>query len=836
MRVRVQVQEQVRVRPVRLRIPESVPSYIQQQPPACVLVQSVHRSTIVRQSLFIPQPLDTHDLHLNESLTTSASTDCRSVGFSCNARARARVSRTRTVALLLTLVMVLPLVGSLGPPTQTTFPEGHPAQILRPQDSLNPPVQTPMPNFGEENWWDYTALDSNRNQIHDSLETATGPVNVGLSYDHTPTPADEAAVEALGHTVNMVIHSVDALLLGTVDAADVWLLAELGGVVMVERYGFLTFYGDIQTPAVKAINSTEYPVGAWDLGVSGKGVNIALTDTGVDNEHPGLVGKFVAGYDAVCFVHSDPACILAGGRQADGSFDPDDGNQHGTACMGMASATGLEADGSQSAYYGSAPDAALIDVRIGTDVGAGPFENYLLEQEFYESAMNGVQWIIDNADKEWTGADAENAGIDIISLSWGITSHEGGGSDGEDMHSRILNEAVEAGVTPSVAAGNDGPNNDGLSGMGSSSLSVTVGATDDLNTVSRGDDIVAGYSSRGPRRDNGDNDPYNELKPEISAPGSNIIQAEGCVTSGVCSNFLGGDASQNTYTGRGSGTSYATPSVSGIIALVIEANPDLDPLQIKEVLKQTAERRGDASVPDVDPYWNRDFGYGMADALGAVTLAQHLFATNQSESVDPYLQNHFLNLSVDGTTATITGHSWGQQGIVEKVEFRIGSGAWSEATYEIAENLSAGEAFNWTVVLNLNTLSDSNQTVEIRATSEGMNSLPALVTVAGTGLGIDAQGSGFLTFTLIFALLVMLLAGTIGWRMHRAGLILAPTSLVQGQADEQSAAVLDAELVAEPPPDEDLGNLTVAQLKERLSAVGLPTSGNKSDLISRLQG
>jgi hypothetical protein len=81
-----------------------------------------------------------------------------------------------------------------------------------------------------------------------------------------------------------------------------------------------------------------------------------------------------------------------------------------------------------------------------------------------------------------------------------------------------------------------------------------------------------------------------------------------------------------------------------------------------------------------------------------------------------------------------------------------------------------------------------------------------------------------------------LLAGTIGWRMHRAGLILAPTSLVQGQADEQSAAVLDAELVAEPPPDEDLGNLTVAQLKERLSAVGLPTSGNKSDLISRLQG
>ena len=66
-------------------------------------------------------------------------------------------------------------------------------------------------------------------------------------------------------------------------------------------------------------------------------------------------------------------------------------------------------------------------------------------------------------------ADESEHGIDIISLSWGITSHEGGGSDGEDMHSRILNEAMEAGVVVSVAAGNDGPDNDGLSGMGSSS-------------------------------------------------------------------------------------------------------------------------------------------------------------------------------------------------------------------------------------------------------------------------------------------------------------------------------------------------------------------------------
>ena len=248
-----------------------------------------------------------------------------------------------------------------------------------------------------------------------------------------------------------------------------------------------------------------------------------MTDTGVDNEHPGLSGKFVAGYDAVCYMHTDfHSCALAGGRETDGSFDPDDGNQHGTACMGMAAATGVEADGSQSDFYGSAPDASLEDVRIVTDVGAGPFENYVISQDFYESAMNGIQWIIDNKDTAWPGVDESLHGIDIISLSWGITSHENGGSDGEDMFSRLLDVAMEEGVTVSVAAGNDGPDNDGLSGMGSSSLSITVGATDDQNTIEREDDTIAGYSSRGPRRDNGNNNPLDEFKPEVSAPGSNI--------------------------------------------------------------------------------------------------------------------------------------------------------------------------------------------------------------------------------------------------------------------------------------------------------------------------
>ena len=533
---------------------------------------------------------------------------------------------------------------------------------------------------------------------------------------------------------------------------------------MVERYGNIVLYGDIQTPAVKARNSSFYPMGAWDLGFTGKDVNIAMVDTGVDNEHPGLNEKFIAGYDAVCYLHSDPTCTAGGVRETDGTYDPDDGHQHGTACMGMAAATGIDASGAQTDFYGSAPDADLVDVRIGTDAGAGPFENYLLAQEFYESAMNGLQWIIDNRDTAWQGADEANYGIDIISLSWGITSHEGGGSDGEDMHSRILNEAMELGVVVSVAAGNDGPDNDGLSGMGSSSLSITVGATDDQNTVDRSDDTIAGYSSRGQRRDNGDGNPLNELKPEVSAPGSNIVQAEGCVTSSGCVNLLGGSAEDNGYTGRGSGTSYATPSVSGILAMMIEANPDLTTAEMKEILKLTAERRGEASAPDVDPFWNRDFGWGMVDAYEAVKMAMYLAEENLTGSVDVSTQVHILNSSVNATTGLheIRGLAWGQAGSVSKVEFRINDGEWMEAAYETVEGgLGALERFEWVVALDPAVLAAGNQTVEVRGLNDqGAPSLSVFSTVLGTGESGESAG-GFDTnlFTLSAFLVLLILIG-----------------------------------------------------------------------------
>ena len=682
--------------------------------------------------------------------------------------------------------------------------------IWMPIDSVTEVPSQAEPQWLEDikPWWQRTVLDQDRNGIHDSIQSVVGPTGIGLSYSVPVEEAHLSALEGMNLSVVDVIESVNAVLLGQIDANLAPQLATLEDVVMVEHYGAVVFYGDVQTPAVKASNSSIYPKGAWDLGVSGAGINVAMVDTGVDNEHPGLNEKFVAGYDAVCYLSvTDPTCLFTN-RETDGTFDPDDGNQHGTACMGMAAATGIDANGEQTEFYGSAPDAALVDVRIGTDAGAGPFENYILEQEFYESAMNGLQWIIDNKDTAWQGANESNYGIDIISLSWGITSHEGGGSDGEDMHSRILNEAMEAGIVVSVAAGNDGPDNDGLSGMGSSNLAITVGATDDINTVDREDDTVASYSSRGPRRDNADGNPLNELKPEISAPGTNIIQAEGCVTSGSCVNFIGGDASQNGYTGRGSGTSYATPSVTGIIALMLEANPNLSPLEVKEILKITAERRGEPSQPDVDPFWNRDFGWGMADALAATELSFYLHDNDLTGLIDVGTQVHLLDqmLDEDSGLYILSGEAWGQSGSVGAVEFRINDGSWQSASFnESSGEIGALERFTWTVGLDLGAMQAGNNTVEIRGlNADGVQSLPVFATVQGTGDALDGTAFGWTSMQYVALAGVLVILCVIG--IARSARIDPPLSIVSSDSNDSIDAVLAA--------DADLASVVDAELVE----------------------
>ena len=236
--------------------------------------------------------------------------------------------------------------------------------------------------------------------------------------------------------------------------------------------------------------------------------------------------------------------------------------------------------------------------------------------------------------------------------------------------------------------------------------------------------------------------------------------------------------------------------------MVIEANGNLTPLQVKEVLKQTAERRGEPSAPEVDPYWNRDFGWGMVDARAAVALALHLAQTEQTDSVDVSLQNHLLSVNDSNGTINVTGHAWGQLGSIERVEFRIDGGDWREATYSSEPGeIGALTPFMWHVILDSVKLSEGTHQLEVRAISEDASSLPILVTVHGSAGSASEFSVPPIVIFGILAVFVIWIASLTLVRLRSDGEIDNLLSRFRGEDDSAVEEVLEAELIPEQGPE-----------------------------------
>ena len=142
-----------------------------------------------------------------------------------------------------------------------------------------------IPKVKENNWidlpwWETTSRDLNRNGIVDWLEEVEDEYKIGVMYAHQPTESDYQLLSDIGVEVRYHVSLVNGLLLGMVDSDLFETISNFPGVLMIEPYGKVVFYGDVQTPAIKASNSSIYPVGAWDLGYTGRGVNVAIVDTG----------------------------------------------------------------------------------------------------------------------------------------------------------------------------------------------------------------------------------------------------------------------------------------------------------------------------------------------------------------------------------------------------------------------------------------------------------------------------------------------------------------------------------------------------------------------------
>ncbi len=652
-------------------------------------------------------------------------------------RGNARSNRPLVLALVALMLMATTATAATIPgPTsyRLTGVEGVTYGVVPAHQAT--PVQKEVP------WYERTSMDADRDGMFDMLDALVDsgskePVDVLVDLDRSPTETDAiemaTLVDAPGWALFPALHIVG---LRAVLPLAMERLLDLPGVVMLEPRVDAVPLQDVATPALKVQESAEYsPDTVWELGYKGSGVVISIMDTGVDDAHSALVGKFVAGVD---FTKPERPNLWP----RDGTFNPDDQGGHGTTCAGIAMGTGAP----NFDYIGAAPEAGLVDLRIGTRFGFSPGE---LPQNSYDAALQAIDWAASHSDTRWGGGEM---GIDINSLSWGIPFD--GPSDGSDAYSRGLDQCVLEGVVSCVAAGNEGPQNDGITGMSASTRSIIVGALDDHNTVDRGDDVVATYSSRGPRGDDHDDYPYDELKPDVTAPGTNI--------NGVVYENRG-DGSGGGYGGRGSGTSYATPYVAGVAALMLEANPHLSPDVLREILRATAERRGEPMFPTLDPFWDNYFGWGMVDAYNAIYVA--LEVGDDMEMFDVELQGFVTNVtggSSGDPLMRVQGIAWARVGAVESMEWRLDDGGW---------NIVSVDGGDSDFTLDPAEMGEGHHVLEVRAVgANGKVSVWRPVGITITQEAVDASvaaSTGFgLGWCVAIGIAVVIIGGFWVWRQH----------------------------------------------------------------------
>jgi serine protease AprX len=295
-----------------------------------------------------------------------------------------------------------------------------------------------------------------------------------------------------------------------------------------------------------------------DPAYTGTGVTVAVLDTGV-SQVTDLGNRVLARVDLTP------------------DHDGEDYFGHGTHLAGIVAGSGVDSDGR---WKGVAPRARIVSVKVAgadgsTDVSV---------------VIAGLQWVASH------GSDYN---IRVLNLAFG--------TDGQQTYSLDpLDYAVEqvwfAGVLVVVSAGNRGPGAGTINKPGDDPFVLTVGAVDVNGTAERDDDVVAPFSSRGPT-------PDGVRKPNLVAPGITIVSDR--VPGSTIDQLHPGARVGDSYF-KGSGTSQATAIVSGVAALMFQADPTLTPDVAKAALIETAGKS--ASL-------GNGSGSGLVNAAGAVNAA-----------------------------------------------------------------------------------------------------------------------------------------------------------------------------------------------------------------------
>src|SRR4051794_8333277 len=366
--------------------------------------------------------------------------------------------------------------------------------------------------------------------------------------------ARQAVVERAGGTVTRDVPLINAVG-ARLSAAQIAALRTNAAVRVLTgnaavRPSTVTF--DTTTLATAFNQSVQTPA-IWPE-ATGKGVGVAVIDTGINDASPDFR---VSQTDAT-------SRVIARAVINPNATDADDGYGHGTLVAGiLAGNSGYRPAGDplRGRYAGAAPDANLISVKIADDAGNATVLD----------AINGIQFAVDHK---------AELGIRVINLSF-----EAG--EPHSYRTDPLDAAVESawlkGIVVVAAAGNRGTGANAVGyAPGNDPYAVTVGAVDDQATKSTKDDQIALWSSHGTTQDG-----FN--KPELYAPGAHIVAnlAPGSAFSSLCPACI----RDGSYIQAG-GTSLAAPIVAGVAAVTLEKHPDWTPDMVKGALVNTTRGLG----------------------------------------------------------------------------------------------------------------------------------------------------------------------------------------------------------------------------------------------------
>ena len=430
---------------------------------------------------------------------------------------------------------------------------------------------------------------------------------VVITFDRKPAGAEFAMLQSIGITGGRYLNQLP-MVLTSINLAQFNSLktrSNIRSLYANRTFRLLDLEGRSITGIEDLVRDQEVTQRNQGMPVSGKNIGVAYIDTGIDATHPDLVlGQNVAqnAYFATADLPIEPPAGFLPVIPVENTPMSDVEGGHGTFGAAVTAGTGAASAG---LYTGMAPGAKLIGIRAGNDVG---LSTYAIVQAMDYTLVNQFRY-----------------NIRVCNNSWGTTLADYP-YDPNDPINTATRTMHDRNITVVFAAGNDGDAPDMINPFSVAPWVVSVAAAE-----KRGLGTPAGFSSRG--NDNGtghdtagqpaDAALSPNLRPDITGSGVDIKSARSKApgvtnVAGTLPIFVGANDLSTIppallpYYTTSQGTSFSTPQVSGIVALMLEANPLLTPDEIVTILRQTATPM---------PYEERVVGAGYVDAHNAVRRA-----------------------------------------------------------------------------------------------------------------------------------------------------------------------------------------------------------------------